>query len=92
MTLTEQTLATLSSIGMGLVCPFQVQIGDLVRFKDEPLDVVILDSELDGFVRVLVWETEIRKSDGSPVLEGRGRHRPGETIMLVHRAARGVVA
>jgi hypothetical protein len=96
MTVLEETLAALTSQRLPrFVCPFQVQIGDLVRFGDEPLPVVILDSEIvdrdfDLVARVLVWETEIRKSDGRPVFEGRGVHEPGEKILLLRRAARSV--
>lgn len=89
MTIVEEALAALNITFPQFICPFQVQIGDLVRFKDEPLDVVITGSELDGVERVLVWETPIRKSDGTPVLEGRGVHEPGETILLLHRPSGG---
>lgn len=86
MTVIEE-IATLTGQRLPrLICPSQARIGDLVRLPDEPLPVVITGSELEGVERVLTWETEIRKSDGRPVFEGRGVHEPGEKIMLLRRA------
>jgi hypothetical protein len=90
MTLTEETLETLSLALPRMVCPFQVQIGDLVRIDAEHLPVVITDSHLDGVERVLEYVSEIRKSNGEPVFEGSQVFEPGTPILLVRHAVRGV--
>jgi hypothetical protein len=90
MTLTEETLETLNTGPMRMICPFQVQIGDVVSFKGEHLDVVITDSHLDGVERVLEYVSEIHKSNGEPVFEGSRVFEPGSPILLLRRAARGV--
>jgi hypothetical protein len=92
MTLTEQTLARLNEGLTPVLCPFQVQLGDLVRIKNEHLPVIITDGHLDGVCRVLEYVSEARKSNGDPVFEGSQPFEPGEPIMLVRRAARGVAA
>jgi hypothetical protein len=90
MTLTEETLETLSIALPRLVCPFQVQIGDLVRIDNEHLPAFITDSHLDGVCRVLEYVSEIRKSNDEPVFEGSRVFEPGSPILLLRRAARGV--
>jgi len=92
MTLTEETLEILGINLPRMVCPFQVQIGDLVRIDNEHLPVFITDSHLDGVERVLEYVSEIRKSDGEPVFEGSRVFEPGTPILLMRRATRGVAA
>jgi len=92
MTLTEETLEILGINLPRMVCPFQVQIGDLVRIDTEHLPVYITDGRLDGVRRVLEYVSEIRKSNGEPVFEGSQVFEPGSPILLLRRAARGVTS
>jgi hypothetical protein len=90
MTILEDTLARLNEAMPPVLCPFQVQVGDLVWIKNEHLPVIITDGHLDGVCRVLEYVSEARKSNEDPVFEGSQPFEPGEPIILVRRAARGV--
>lgn len=69
-----------------LVCPSQIDIGDVVRLDGEPLPVVITKGDVVAGHRVFTWVTQIHTSDGRPVFEGQGVHDAGEKIMLLARA------
>ena len=84
----EDVLAQLNDAIPPVVCPFQVQIGDVVRIKNEHVPVVITDGRLDGFCRVLEYESAARKSNDDPVFEGSQPFEPGEPIILLDRAPR----
>jgi hypothetical protein len=91
MTAPDVALAALTAIpGLPrMVCPFQVDIGDVVRIDCEHLPVVITASHLDGVERVLEYVSEIHKSDGEPVFEGSQVFEPGSPILLLRHAPRG---
>lgn len=90
MTLTEETLEMLSGVLPRPACPSEVGIGDVVRFRDVPLPVIVTGSELEGDVpdlyRALTWISQARTSTGKPVLEGQSVPERGEMVVLEARA------
>jgi hypothetical protein len=73
-----------------MVCPSQVDIGNVVEFDHEPLPVVIASTYLHDTHRVFWYVAEGRKSNGAPVFEGVGVHDVGEPIKLLRLAAKDV--
>ena len=86
MTLTEDTLVTLSTALPRQACPSEIGIGDVVRFRDVPLPVIVTGSELAGDVpdlyRVFTWISLARTSNSKPVLVGQSVPERGETVVL----------
>jgi hypothetical protein len=68
-----------------MACPSQVDIGDLVRLKDESLPVVITSGGIVDDHRVFTWASPIVTTAGLTVTEGRGVHDAGEQVMLLAR-------
>jgi hypothetical protein len=68
-----------------MVCPSQLDLGDLVRLKSEPLPVVLVGSELIDVHSVWSWVSQITTSAGLAVIEGSGVHDAGERIELLAR-------
>ena len=85
MTLTEDTLATLSTALPRQACPSELGIGDVVQFRDVPVPVIVTGSEYEGFQRVFPWISQARRSNNRPVMEGRHVPEPGETVLLLAR-------
>ena len=87
MTLTEDTLATLSTALPRQACPSEVGIGALVRFRDVPLPVIVTGSDLEGDVpdlyRVFTWISQARTSNNKPILIGQSVPERGETVVLL---------
>lgn len=68
-----------------MVCPSQLDLGDLVRLDSEPLPVVLVASDLVDVHRVFSWVSQITTSAGLAVHEGQGVHDAGERIELLAR-------
>ena len=90
MTLTEDTLATLSTALPRQACPSEIGIGDVARFRDVELPIIITGSELEGDVpdlyRVFTWISQARRSNDEPVMAGQSVPERGETVVLEARA------
>jgi hypothetical protein len=86
VTLTEDTLATLSGALPRPACPSEIGLGDVVEFRNVPLPVIVTGSELKGDVpdlyREFAWISQARRSNGKPVLEGQSVPERGETVVL----------
>jgi hypothetical protein len=89
MTLTEDTLATLSTALPRQACPTEIGIGDVVQFRGVPIPVIVTGSDLAGdsapYRRVFPWISQARTSNGRPVLEDLQVIEPGETVVLIAR-------
>jgi hypothetical protein len=90
MTVIEDTLATLSTALPRQACPSELGIGDIARFRDVALPVIITGSELEGDVpdlyRVFTWISQARTSNGEPVMVGQSVPERGEMVVLEARA------
>lgn len=66
-----------------MVCPSQVDLGDLIRLPGEHLPVVLVGSELVDVHRVWSWVSPITTTTGHTPVEGKGVHDAGERVILL---------